>query len=60
MRRSGVKESTDLVTDGEGTLRRYLFDANVGDSLSKSQVNADILTMLPHWANTPAQERAVR
>jgi hypothetical protein len=37
-----------------------LFDANARDELGKSQVNADILTMLPHGENTPAQERAVR
>jgi hypothetical protein len=30
-RRSGMKESTDFLTADEGTLRRYVFDANVRD-----------------------------
>jgi hypothetical protein len=55
-----MNEYADFVTDNEGNLRRYLFEVNVRDELSKSQVNADILTMLPHGENTVAKERAVR
>ena len=55
-----MKAYSDFVTADEGNVRRYLFDANVRDELSKAQVNADILTMLPHGKNARATERAVR
>jgi hypothetical protein len=44
------------VSADEANGRRYLFDANVREYLSKSPVSADMLTMLRHGENPPAQE----
>ncbi len=41
-----LKDYYDFVTDEEGKLRRYLFDANVRDYMGLNRVNQDILETL--------------